>query len=797
VKYFVFLLVLLCALGAAVSAQTAAIDIAPQRALLDRYCVTCHNDRLKTAGLILEKADLAHPPEGAEVWEKVIRRLRAGTMPPAGMPRPDKAAANTLASYLENSIDAAAAAKPSVAGMGPRRMNRTEYANAVRDLLGVNVDASTLLPADDENAGFDNVGLKTSPILLERYMSAAWNVSRLAVGDGSIQPSEWNFRARPDLSQNAHIPGLPLGTQGGLITKHVFPLDGEYEFRVKLWRTAFDNIRGLEEPHQVEITVDGERVYLGSFGGAEDYAASAKSGGEAAEAMDNRLVARAPVKAGEHTLAITFLTKGDFLTYDRLQPFERTTEDILNFYGRPHLDRLIVKGPFNAKAGGDTASRRKIFVCRPTKPADEIPCARKIIGGLTKQAFRRPVTEGDMETMLTFYQKGRNNGTFEQGIEMAVRRILSDPKFLFRYESEPANATPGSAYKVGDMELASRLSFFLWSTSPDEQLLNLATQGRLKDPAVLAQQVKRMLADSRSVALTNNFAGQWLYLRNLKNISPDPQEFPEWDDNLRQALQKETELFFESVVQEDRSVNDLMTANYTFINDRLARHYGIPGVVGGNFQKVILTDPARFGLLGKGSTLTVTSYPNRTSAVVRGKFILSNIIGQAPPTPPPNVPPLKDNAAGTQQLSLRQRMEAHRQNPACSGCHKMMDPIGFALENFDGIGQWRTKDSGLPIDASGELADGTKISGIVGLREALTSQPDRFAAVVTEKLMTYALGRPTDYLDMPTVRKILKQAASNGYRFSDVVLGIVESAPFQMRKKTEEQGTVTAAALNR
>ncbi len=767
--------------------------IADHQATINKYCATCHGERLKTAGLVLEKADIAHPTQATETWEKVIRRLRAGTMPPLGMPRPDRPAADALATYLETSIDTAAAAKPEIAAALPRRMNRTEYSNAVRDILGLNVDISSMLPADDENAGFDNVGLKTSPILAERYMSAAWKISRLAVGNGEIEPSEVDFRARPDLSQNGHIPGLPLGTQGGLATKHLFALDGEYEFRVKLWRTAFDNVRGLEEPHQVEITIDGSRVYLANFGGTEDYNASAKSGGEFAEVLDRRLVTRVPVKAGEHTIGIAFLSKGDFLAYERQQPFERTTEDILNFYGRPHLDRLTVQGPFNAKAGGDTASRRKVFVCRPASNADEIPCAKKIITNLVKQAFRAPATDRDVETMLGFYQQGRNKGSFDQGIEMAVRRVLTDPKFIFRYEAEPENVPAGAAYRISDLELASRLSFFLWSTIPDEQLLTIAQQGKLKDPAALSAQVKRMLADKRSEALTRNFAGQWLYLRNLRNINPDPQEYPEWDDNLRTAMQRETELFFDAIVREDRPMMDLLNGNFTYVNDRLARHYGIPGIVGSGFQRVTLSDPKRYGLLGKASTLTVTSYPNRTSVVVRGKFVLANIIGQNPPTPPPNVPALQDNEAGGTKRTLRQRMEAHRANPTCASCHKMIDPMGFALENFDGIGQWRTKDAGNPIDTAGELSDGTKVDSIVALREALGSNPNRFVGVVTEKLMTYALGRAVDYQDMPTVRKILKSAGPGNYRFSAVIEGIVQSAPFQMRRKSEVRPNLAVA----
>jgi len=776
--------------NALITAGIASVALAqsapdPHRQFVTRYCVTCHNDKLKTAGLILDKADIAHPAAEAETWEKVITKLGAEAIPPAGLPRPSKAEADSLIKYFEMSIDTAAAATPNPGHLQPHRMNRAEYGNAVRDLLGFDVDVATLLPADDENAGFDNIGGKFSPVLLERYMSAAWNVSREAVGDQAILPSTVEYRARPDLSQNGHIEGLPLGTQGGLITKHNFPLDGNYEFRIMLWRTAFDNIRGLEEHHQVEVTIDGVRAYLGSFGGPEDFLVSSRSGGDSATQIDARLIARVPVKAGVHTIGVAFIKQTDAISDERLQPFERTTEDILNMFGYPHLDRLKIMGPYDGKPGGDTVSRRRIFVCRPASAADEVPCARKIISGLATRAYRRPVTDSEMETLLTFFQQGRNKGSFESGIEMSLRRILADPKFVLRLETDSPNAAVNTAYRVTDLDLASRLSFFLWSSIPDEQLLTLAQQGKLKDKTVLEAQVKRMLADPRSDALTKNFAGQWLYLRNMRNQNPDPQTFPDWDDNLRQGFQKETELFFTSIVREDHGVNDLLTADYTFINDRLARHYGIPGIVGGNFRRVTLTDPARFGLLGKGSTLVVTSYATRTSPVLRGKFILTNILGTPPPPPPPNVPALPEPAEGAIQLSMRQRMEQHRANPACAVCHKIMDPLGFAMENFDGVGRYRTRDDdGKSVDSSGQMPSGRKIEGVVGLRAALTANPEIFAGIVTEKLLAYALGRALDYQDKPTVRAILHQAAPSGYKFSEIISAIVESTPFEMREKS-------------
>jgi len=775
-----------------------ATDAAPHRQFLNTYCITCHNQRLKTAGLLLDQIDIAKIPVNAEVWEKVIRRLRAGTMPPQGMPKPEKASVDALASYLETSIDTAAAMAPNPGRASAHRMNRVEYGNAIRDLLALNVDTSTLLPADDASYGFDNNAdvLKLSPILLERYLSAAWNVSRQAIGDGAIQPSDTTFRVRPDLSQDVHVEGLPLGTHGGLIFKHRFPLEGDYIFRVRLWRTTQDQIRGLAEPHQLEITLDGSRVLLQSIGGSEDYRTMVKSAGTSEADIDRRLTLSIPVKAGEHTVGVAFLRHSDAIDDAALEPFERTTLDPASYLGVPHIDRVTLTGPFDAKGGGDTASRRKIFVCKATASTDEIGCARRILSQLARQAFRRPVTANDMEALLGSYQEGRNTGTFETGIEMALRAILADPEFLFRLEPDPAGAAVNASYRLGDLELASRLAFFLWSSLPDEQLLQLATEGKLKDKAVLEQQVRRMLADRRSAALTDNFAAQWLYLRNLTNVIPDPQEFGDFDEALRSAFRRETEMFFESVIREDRSVLDLLNGNYTFVNERLARHYGIPNITGENFQRVTLADPTRWGLLGKGSTLAVTSLSNRTSPVIRGKWILTNILGTPPGAPPPNVPALKESKGGAAHLTLRQRMEQHRANDPCASCHKVMDPIGFAMENFDAVGAWRGKDEGNTIiDAAAVLADGSKINGPVGLREAIEQRPEQFARTVSEKLLTYALGRGLEYTDMPAVRSILREAGKRDYRFSSLVIGIVESTPFQMKKKFGKSGDQPVAGL--
>ena len=775
------------AAAAPAGVQDAAQAQVANKTLVTRYCVTCHSDRLKTAGLSLEKIDFNNLTAGAEVWEKVIRKVHTGSMPPLGMPRPDKTTIDGFAGWLETSIDKVALAKPNPGRATLHRLNRTEYANAIKDILGLDIDATALLPNDDESYGFDNIAdvLKTSPALLERYMSASWNISRLAVGNPNISADTATYRAKPDLSQDDHIEGLPLGTRGGMMMKHNFPLDGDYVFRVRLWRPTTDIIRGLMYPNTVEVSVDGVRVGLATLGGKADEKASEENSGTSATDLDNRLTFRVPVKAGPRTVVATFLAKPKSADDDVLQPFIRTAIDPVGYQGQPMLDRLSINGPLDARGSGDTPSRRKIFVCRPGKGMDEVTCAKKIIGNLARRAYRRPVTEKDSEQLLTFFQKGKNEGkTFDAGIEAAIQLILASPEYLFRFEPEPTNVAVDTPYRVSDMELASRLSFFLWSTIPDEQLLALATAGKLKDPTVLEAQVKRMLADSRSKALVENFAGQWLYLRNLKNLNADFETFPDFDDNLRQAMRKETELFFESIMREDHPVMDLMNANYTFVNERMARHYGMKGIYGNEFRRVELTDENRRGLLGQASILTVTSLPTRTSAVGRGKWILTNILGTPPPAPPPNVPALKTSAeAGNKPTSLRERMEAHRANPTCAACHKVMDPLGFSLENFDAVGQWRNMDEGKPIDPSGVLFNGTKIATPTELRKALTERPEVFISVFTEKLMTYGLGRGIEANDMPTIRNVMHEASKSNYKFSAIIQGVVKSAPFQMKVK--------------
>src|SRR5712691_79130 len=772
----------------------------PQRALLDKYCATCHNEKLKTGGLSLQAADVADPPADAQTWEKVVRKLRVGAMPPQGMPRPDKPVLDGFATYLETSIDRAALAQPNPGRATLHRLNRTEYANAVRDLLALEIDTTTLLPPDDESFGFDNIAdvLKTSPSLLEKYMSASWNISRVAVGDPAISPDMTVYRVKPDLSQDDHLEGLPLGTHGGLKIVHNFPLDGEYEIRVRLWRPTTDIIRGIENRQQLEISIDGERIKVATFGGKEDVTAAVKNEEASANDIDARLTIRLPIKAGPRSVVATFLPRSAAQDDDILQPFIRTTLDPVGYQGQPLVDRMTITGPYKATGPGATPSRRRIFVCRPASGADEVPCAKKIISALARRAFRRPVNESDLETLLSFYQRGRNEGgNFDQGVEAAIQLILASPEFLFRFEPDPPTAAVGAIHRLSDLELASRLSFFLWSSVPDDQLINMASAGKLKDPAVLDQQIKRMLADRRSAALVNNFVVQWLLLRNLKSINPDFETFPDFDDNLRQAMRRETELFFDSIVREDRGVLDLLNANYTFVNERLARHYGIKGIYGADFQRITISDERRRGLLGQASVLTVTSYSNRTSPVQRGKCILTNLLGTPPPPPPPNVPPLKENEAGNAPKSLRERMESHRANPACASCHRVMDPVGFSLENFDALGQWRDNDSGAAIDPSGVLFNGTKVDGVASLRQMLLSRPEVFVGVFTEKLMTYALGRGIEYYDMPTVRSIVRDAAKNNYRFSNLITGIIKSPAFQLKSKSPPSETPAVRASTR
>jgi hypothetical protein len=753
------------------------------RAVLDKYCVTCHNQRLKTGGLTLDNLDLAQVPAQAETWEKVIRKLRSGTMPPAGLPRPDAATYANLTGWLETQIDQASA--PYAGRPILHRLNRAEYANAIRDVLALDIDAVSLLPADDSAFGFDNVSdaLGLSPSLQEHYLDAALKIGALAVGDPNIPPGSETWRIRQDLSQDRRVAGLPLGTVGGTLVHYNFPLDGEYTFQARLYRTNLNIMRGLESPHQVELALDGRRIHLATIGGPEDLASLFEKPTDTGDAVEARLRVRVPVKAGPHVVTIAFLEAPDEVEPARLQPYLRSSVDNFDWSGSPHLQSLTVSGPFHPASAVDTPSRRRIFTCDTKDDA----CARKILAALARRAYREPLTGSDLDTLLTFYAEGRRDGGFEGGIQLAIERILASPKFLFRIERDPLDAKAGQSYPIGDLELASRLSFFLWSSIPDDELLKLAAAGKLKNPAVLDHQVRRMLTDPKAQALVDNFAGQWLQLRNLRNFQPNTDLFPNFDDNLRQSFRRETELLFESVVQEDRSMLDLLTSDYTFVNDRLAEHYGIPNIYGARFRRIAISDDARRGLLGQGSILALTSHAERTSPVVRGKWILENILGSPVPPPPPDVPPLKGNQEGEKPKTMREQMAEHRANPVCASCHKAMDSIGFAMENFNAVGAWRTDDAGNPIDASGELSDGAKIDGVVSLRKALVSRPELFAGTATQKLMIYALGRGLHYRDMPTMRAILRDASRDNYRFSSLVLGIVHSTPFQMRMASGDQ----------
>jgi len=782
----VFALILVAVLLQPVRAQqkTPESGVAAPAAVVNTYCVTCHSDKARTGGLSLENTNLNEVPKNAETWEKVIRKVRVGMMPPPGMPRPTPAALDGFASFLETSLDRAAAAKPNPGHVVMHRLNRAEYANVVRDLLAIDIDATALLPPDDESSGFDNIAdvLKVSPSLMERYLSASWNISRMAVGNTGIAPSTVAYRVRPDLSQDQHIDGLPLGTRGGILVPHTFPLDGEYVIKVRLWRNTFDLMRGMEDPHQIEVAMDGTRLQLVQVGGQQDFTAMAENPGTFGADLDRRLTLKIPVKAGTHTISATTILRSHAQRDNLIKPFARTTIDGLDITGDPSVDRLTIEGPFGQTGPGDTPSRRKLFTCKPATAVDEEPCARRIVSSLARLAYRRPLEDSDVEMLMDFYKKGRTGHSFESGIESALQYVLASPEFLFRFEGDPPNTPSGSVYRLKDLALASRLSFFLWSSIPDEELLSLASQGKLKDNAVLEQQVKRMLADPRSNALIANFAEQWLFLRNLKSSVPDLEAFPDFDDNLRQAMKEETTLFFDSVMREDRSVLDLLNADYTFVNERLAKHYDIPNVYGSQFRRVAVPSDARRGLLGQASILAVTSYPNRTSPVERGKWILTNLLGVPPTPPPPNVPPLKEESADGKPRSLRESMESHRANPVCAGCHKVMDPIGFSLENFDAVGHWRTKDRGLPIDASGTLFNGASVDGVSGLRQMLVGNPNVFVGVMSEKILTYALGRGITTTDMPAVRKIVQDARSRDYKFSSLVLGVVKSTPFQFKE---------------
>ena len=749
-----------------------------QRAVLDRYCVVCHNEQALTAGLALDRLDIEQVSEGAPQWEKVLRKLQGRAMPPAGMPRPDEATYESLANYLEGELDGA---RPNPGRPVLHRLNRAEYTNAIRDLVALEIDGTSLLPADDSGYGFDNIGdvLSVSPMLLERYMSAARKISRLAIGSHTGRPDSQTYDVSRFLGQEDRTSDeLPFGSRGGIAVRHFFPLDGDYLIKVRL-KTNYSgqSILGIAEQHQLDIHLDRQKVGQFTVGGAARDAPRDAPVEE--EAPDAHLEVRIPVTAGPHLVGVSFL-KEVWVREQMILPTFTSVER-----EEAGVGSVTIRGPYNPQGPGETSSRSKIFVCRPTSSQDEEACAGKIISALARLAYRRPIADDEVPNLLIPYHAGRSEDGFEAGIELALQRILVSPEFLFRIEQDPENVEPGTTYPISDLELASRLSFFLWSSIPDDPLLDVAVKGQLKDSTVLETQVGRMLRDPRSRALVSNFAGQWLFLRNIASVAPDLGEFPEFDENLREALQRETELFFESMLQEDHSVVDLLDADYTFLNERLARHYGIPNVYGNHFRRVTLEHEERKGLLGKGSILTATSYANRTSPVLRGKWVLDNVLGTPPPPPPPNVPELEEASSDGQPRTMRQRMEEHRANPACAVCHARMDPLGFALENFDAIGGWRATEAGRPIDSSGVLPDGTQFEGASGLREVLLSRREEFVRNVTEKLLTYALGRGTEYYDAPAVRSIMREAAPSDYRWSSLIVGIVKSTPFQMRRSEE------------
>jgi hypothetical protein len=761
--------------------------------------VSCHNDRAKTGGVSFDGLDPAQATAHAEIWERALLKLRGGMMPPQGMPRPDAATLDAFITSLESTIDAGTLKNPDPGHKPVHRLNRTEYGNAIRDLLALDVDVTELLPADDESDGFDNIAgvLRVSPSLLEQYLGAARKISSLAVGTDT-DVVRLAYRIPPDDSQDEHVDGLPLGTRGGLLFRHNFPQDAEYEFAVFLLRNIVGYMVGLEFPHQLEITIDGERVFSAQVGGEADNLASDKNMSATANAIDGRLKTRVKVTAGPHMVGVTFVSRNAAESDEPLQLHERH-HDLQDMNGIPQIDHMNLTGPFNPTGPGNTPSRQRIFTCRPGERSggsgprvDEPSCARTILSGLARRAYRRPVTDDDLAPVMNLYAEARKKGSFDTGIEQGLRLILASPKFLFRTEVAPA----AGVARVTDLELASRLSFFLWSSIPDDTLLSLAGAGKLSQPAVLEQQVRRMLEDPKSRALVDNFASQWLLLRNLKGHIPVPGDFPDFDNELRQAFRQETQLFVDSVMREDRSILTLLDADYTFVNGRLARHYGIPNVYGSHFRRVRLPGEERRGLLGHGSILTVTSYPNRTSPVLRGKYILENILGTPPSPPPPNVDTTLEQKDGEEPKSVRALLEQHRRNPTCAACHRVMDPLGFALENFDGIGEWRLKEAGGAIDPSGQLGDGSPVDGPVALRKAILKRPEMFVRTFTQKLMTYGLGRGLEYHDRPLVRAIGRDAQKQNYRFSSIVLGIVRSAPFQMKKAQADGAVLTALAAH-
>ncbi len=761
-----------------------AVKTAPHLGLVDEYCLSCHDEDHQKGELALDTVAAVDVSKRPDVWEKVIRKLRARQMPPIGKERPDEATYDAVISSLETLLDRAAAANPNPGRTATiRRLTRTEYQNAIRDLLALDIDVAPLLPGDESSYGFDNVTVgDLSPTLLDRYISAAEKISRVAIGRPSRSPGGETIRVPADLTQEDHIEGLPIGTRGGALVHYTFPLDGEYEIQIRLTRDRDEHVEGLSEAHDVELLLDRARVQLFTVKPPVRGPSAADNDPSSHENVDQHLKVRVPVSAGPHVLAVAFPKKPSLLLETQRQPYHSH----FNSYRHPRIQPAIysvsIVGPYAATGSGDTPSRRRIFVSQPASADQEDRAARQILAALMRRAYRRPVTDADIQGPFDLYRAERAEAGFEAGIESALSAVLVSPHFLFRVERDPAGIPANTAYRISDLELASRLSFFLWSSIPDDELLDAAIGGTLHEPAVLERQVRRMLADSRSRALVTNFASQWLRLRNLDSITPDMRLFPDFDDNLRQAFRTETELFVEAVLREDRSVLDLLGANFTFVNERLAKHYGIPHVYGTRFRRIALDEDSwRGGLLRQGSILTVTSYATRTSPVVRGKFVLDNLLGVPPPPPLPDVPALKDNTVNG-SLSVRERLAEHRTNAQCASCHNLMDPIGLSLEKFDAVGRRRTREGGTRIDAAGSLPDGSKFVDVDGLETALLRRPELFVGTVAEKLMTYALGRGIEYYDAPAIRAIVRESRSQDFRISSIVLGVVKSQPFQMRK---------------
>jgi mono/diheme cytochrome c family protein len=787
----------------ATTPNTADSPVAYQE-MLNKYCVSCHNQKSKIpAGqpLLLDTANLKDPGAEPEVWEKVVRKIGVGAMPPQNSPTPGAAELNRFRSALVTSLDSAAAKKNNPGRYVLHRLNRTEYSNAVRDLLGVRIDVTELLPSDGGDFGFDNVAtaLKTSPLLLERYLTAALRISELAVGDTEAEPGTKSFTISSVVTQGKHMDGLPLGTRGGTLVHYDFPADGEYVFYGRLLRTVAEGyvgVEGHETPYQFIVTIDGEQVFAAPVGGKEDHESSGKNITISKDEVDKRMTSpRVKVSAGPHEVGFTFIERPT-QEQNVWQPNLRDSLEAHNPSGIPRLRTGNIEGPYNVTGIAETEARKRLFTCKPASSSKEASCAAEILSNVARRAFRRPVVETDIEAPMAFYNDARKNGgDFNAGIRAGLARILGSPAFVFRAELDPASLPVGAAHRISDLELASRLSFFLWSSIPDDELLNLAIAGRLRDAKVLEGQVKRMIADERSDSLMIEFVGQWLQLRNLDKVTPDLLLFPDFDDNVRQAFRRETELFFTSIVRENRSTLDLLDADYTFLNERLARHYGIRGIYGSRFRRVVLTDPNRRGLLGQGSFLSLTSAANRTSPILRGKYVISNLLNTPPLPPPAIVPQLEESAPKDRPSTVREQLELHRANPACAACHRNIDPIGFALENFNAVGQWEnTTRDGLKIDSAGVLVDGSPVDGPVALRKALLARPEVFVGTVTEKLMTYALGRGLEPIDMPVVRSVLRSSSKDNYAMQSIILGIVQSSAFQMRTKLSNTSAVKAVA---